>query len=269
MDDHAADLARCSLTTSLSRIRAAIDTMPDALSRIGKYVLDNPDKVLRSSLDEVAAYAQSGQASVIRFCRTLGYEGFADFKLNLAADLARDPDSDLNGGADANRTRLGRLAVRLSESVHGTARSLNQEGLYDLARHLKASRRIDVFGGGISGMVATMLAYRLSRVGLVARAYQDAILAHEVMVNLDNQCIAIGVSETGVTPPTLQFLQAAGAAGAVTVALTARATSPLARCADLVVLTVPMDPPPAAGEITAAVAKIFVVEALASILVKL
>lgn len=244
--------------TSLSRIRAAIDDMPEALSRIGKYVLDNPDKVVRLALDDVAAFAQSGQASVIRFCRLLGYDGFTDFKLSLAADLAGDL-----GRASAEGGDDGGLAGRVAASLDATCRGLDPARLAAVAARLRGCRRVDVFGGGISGIVASMLAYRLLRLGLAAQAYQDFLLAHEVMVGLDESCIAVAISETGVTPVTLQFQQAAKAAGAFTVALTSRAASPLARRADLVLPTVPVDPPPVNGELSAAFAKLFVVELLA------
>ncbi|WP_142850215.1 MurR/RpiR family transcriptional regulator [Telmatospirillum sp. J64-1] len=247
------------MTTALIRIRAAIEDMPEALSRIGKYVLDNPDKVLRSSLDEVAAFSQSGQASVIRFCRLLGYRGFADFKLNLAADLAHRQADAL-----APRQQGSALAAQLTASMTATAQGLDPATVEALAQRLKTSRRIDIFGGGISGMVASMLSYRLQRLGLVAQAYQDPLLAHEIMVGLDSGCTAIAVSETGVTPATLQFQQAAKSAGVYTAAVTSRAASPLARRCDLALITVPVDPPPVNGQLGAAFAKLLVVETLAS-----
>jgi DNA-binding MurR/RpiR family transcriptional regulator len=250
------------MAASLIRIRAAIDDMPEVLSRIGKYVLDNPDKVVRLSLDDVAAFAQSGQASVIRFCRTLGYDGFSDFKISLAADLA---ESQMTGGNGAD----GGLAARLAASLTGTARALETRKVEDLAARLRGCRRVDVFGGGISGMVASLLAYRLLRLGIAAQAYQDFLMAHEVMVGLDEHCVAIAISETGVTPVTLQFQHAAKAAGAYTVALSSRAASPLARKADLALLTVPVDPPPVNGDLSAALAKLLVVETLAGAIARL
>ena len=69
-------------------MRQAIDEMPEALSRIGKYILDNPERVVRSSLGELAVLAQSGEASVVRFCKHLGYAGYRDLKIALTAELA-------------------------------------------------------------------------------------------------------------------------------------------------------------------------------------
>lgn len=247
---------------SLPRVRQAIDDMPDALSRIGKYILDNPDRVVRSSLAELAVLAQSGEASVVRFCKHLGYEGFRDLKIALTAELAgqRTVRRDRVSTADG----LSSLAGRLGNAMNDTAQSIQADLLVDLAARLKQSRRIDVFGVGISGIVAEMAAYRLMRVGLVAQAFQDATLAHEVMAGFDASCVAIGISETGLTPDTIRFLSGARAAGAFTLAITGRQNSPLTQAADAVLLAVAVDPPPTGGEMTAAPAKILLVEALAA-----
>ncbi|PSJ58953.1 MurR/RpiR family transcriptional regulator [Pseudaminobacter soli (ex Li et al. 2025)] len=246
---------------SLPRMRKEIDGMPEALSRIGKYILDNPERVVRSSLAELAVLAQSGEASVVRFCKHLGYAGYRDLKIALTAELASQRTSRLK--RVSNVGGLTPLADRLGNAINGTAQNLDPELLLRLAIQLKNSRRIDIFGAGISGIVAEMVAYRLMRVGLIAQAFQDATLAHEVITRFDSSCVAIGISEMGLTPDTVRFLSGARAAGAFTLAITGRANSPLTQNADAVLLAVAVDPPPIAGEMTAVPAKILLVEALA------
>jgi DNA-binding MurR/RpiR family transcriptional regulator len=53
----------------------------------------------------------------------------------------------------------------------------------------------------------------------------------------DEHCVAIGYSHTGRTAETIQMLREAGAAGAVTVAITNDPTSLLADAAELVIQT--------------------------------
>lgn len=246
---------------SLPRMRQAIDGMPDAQSRIGKYILDNPEKVVRSSLAELAVLAQSGEASVVRFCKQIGYAGFRDLKIALTAELASQRSVRRQKGAAAGG--LMPLASRLSTAINSTAQDFDAELLARLAIQLKNSRRIDIFGVGVSGIVAEMVAYRLMRVGLVAQAFQDATLAHEVMTTFDGSCVAIGISELGLTPATVRFLGEARASGAFTLAITGRAKSPLTQNADATLLAAPVNPPPVGGEIVAVPAKILLAEALA------
>ncbi|MGX5734365.1 MurR/RpiR family transcriptional regulator [Bosea thiooxidans] len=247
---------------SLPRIRQAIDEMPEALSRIGKYILDNPERVVRSSLSELAVLAQSGEASVVRFCKHLGYSGYRDLKIAMTAELASRRSVRLKRASGTTGV-ASPLATRLSQAINSTAQKLDPDLLLRLATKLKASRRIDIFGAGISGIVAELAAYRLMRTGLIAQAFQDATLAHEVSTTFDASCVAIGISEMGLTPDTVRFLSEAKAAGAFTLAITARANSPMAQQADVVLVATAVDPPPFGGEMTAVPAKILVMEAIA------
>ena len=72
--------------------------LPSALARVAQYIVENPDMAVHLSLGELSARAQSGQASVVRLCRELGFSGFKAFKLALAADLALQQATRTNGG---------------------------------------------------------------------------------------------------------------------------------------------------------------------------
>ena len=72
----------------LSRLDRTIDRYPGALARAAQYIVENPEKVVYQSLAELSDYAKAGQASIVRLCRELGFEGFTEFKLALSADLA-------------------------------------------------------------------------------------------------------------------------------------------------------------------------------------
>lgn len=246
----------------LPSIRSSFESLSEAQSRIAKYVLDNPDKVVRGSLGELAAAIKTGEASLVRFCQQLGYKGVRDFKIALASEIAT-----LRRRSDGVGVQQGIAAGLADRMIHALDESVSSVVTADFeahARRLRASRRIDIFGAGVSGLVAQFAAYRLMRVGLIAQAFQDATLVHEVMGGLDPDCIAIGVSESGLTEDTIRFLQGAKAAGAFCMALTGRPTSPLARIADAVLFACPVDPRPVGGEIVAAPAKLLLVETLAA-----
>ena len=73
----------------LVRLQEDFDLLPNALARIAKYILENPEKVLHQSVAELGEFAGSGEASILRLCRQIGFSGFRDFKLALAAEIGR------------------------------------------------------------------------------------------------------------------------------------------------------------------------------------
>ena len=50
---------------------------------IAKAIMDNVDKIMMVSLEEIADQANISVASVSRFVKKMGFESFADFKLAL------------------------------------------------------------------------------------------------------------------------------------------------------------------------------------------
>ncbi|TIX65403.1 MAG: hypothetical protein E5V33_07845, partial [Mesorhizobium sp.] len=45
----------------LARLQDDIDRLPNALARIAKYILENPEKVLHQSVAELGEFAASGE----------------------------------------------------------------------------------------------------------------------------------------------------------------------------------------------------------------
>lgn len=85
------------MTTPTSPVKAGkiLDTlgaMQSSMTRVGKsiaqYVIASPHKVTQLSIADLSEEVNAGEASVIRFCRQLGYKGFQNFKMELAIELA-------------------------------------------------------------------------------------------------------------------------------------------------------------------------------------
>ena len=45
-------------------------------------------------LSEIAKHLEVGEATLVRFCRTIGFKGFSDFKLELSIELATKDNND-------------------------------------------------------------------------------------------------------------------------------------------------------------------------------
>src|SRR5262249_21388247 len=72
----------------LKFLMGARERLPAAERRVADLVLERPHELLQLSLAAVASQAQVSEPTVIRCCRSLGCQGFADFKLRLAQSLA-------------------------------------------------------------------------------------------------------------------------------------------------------------------------------------
>lgn len=256
----AVQIARDQDETVIDRLQREIEELPNALARIAKYILENPEKVLRQSVAELGEFSGSGEASIVRLCRQVGFTGFRDFKLALAADLGR-PAAPVSGDADADGG-LQALHTSMAQSLDKAYSRSDLKTLDAVAEKLSAARRIDLYGAGMSGLITEMLAYRLLRAGLTVQMFRDANMAHELANGLGPDCVAVAFSVSGLTLDTLQFVKAAALAGATTVAITNRARSPLGEAAQFTLQTARVHDGAIGGTLATVTGQIFVIEAL-------
>ena len=71
----------------LDRIRACLSALPPAEQRVAKLVLADARGFASLPVGELAARANVSKPTVVRFCRSVGYDGLADFKRKLAGSV--------------------------------------------------------------------------------------------------------------------------------------------------------------------------------------
>ncbi|MBL4916747.1 MurR/RpiR family transcriptional regulator [Szabonella alba] len=246
-------------THVLDLLQANMDVLPNALSRIAKYVLEHPEMVIHQSVTELGSFSGSGEASIVRLCRSLGFRGYRDFKMALAMELSRP--AGLHSAA-TEASPYAPVRQGFEQSLAEASGTLDAPGLAQAAAILLRSRRIDIYGAGLSSLSADMLTYRLLRLGLPAFSFRDAHIAHEVAHGLDADCAAVAFSLSGLTDDTVRFLRSARHARARAIAVTGRAASPVAEAADLVIRLAGLRSRNASGPLAPLTANIFLIECL-------
>src|SRR5213083_1761728 len=73
----------------LVRIRSRLTEFTGALQRVAETVLADPAAAARATIVELAERSGTSPATVTRFCRALGFEGYADLRLGIAAETGR------------------------------------------------------------------------------------------------------------------------------------------------------------------------------------
>ncbi|WP_154793358.1 MurR/RpiR family transcriptional regulator [Occultella kanbiaonis] len=226
------------------RLRGGLDQLQPSMRRVAEYVLEDPRRAARTTITDLSAASGVSQTTVMRLCHELGLAGYREFRLALAAETGRSDaaaERELRTGdiaeGDDLASVIAKIAYADARAVEDTARSLSVPELEAVVEAIVTAGRVDIYGVGASGTVATDLQQKLHRIGRVAFAHADAHLALTSAALLGERDVAIGISHTGTTIDTVEALRLAGARGATTVALTNAPGSPIARLADRVLLT--------------------------------
>ena len=156
-------------------MRSRLETLSRAEQRVARCILDEPSEAIRFSITELAERATVGEATVSRFCRRLGLNGFLDLKISIASELASTASAqETTAGEDKGPLDWIRASSKRSaEMIDRTARLLDPESLERAIRALANARRIDVYGQGASAVTALDAQHGFLRLGMVAQAPLD------------------------------------------------------------------------------------------------
>src|SRR5471030_1221484 len=83
----------------LDSIRTQLDSLSKSEKKVALAVLEQPTQTVSQNITALAKNAQVSEPTVVRFCRTLGYDGWHEFKLKLAQGLALPPAGGCRGVA--------------------------------------------------------------------------------------------------------------------------------------------------------------------------
>lgn len=256
-------------TGALAKLHAEAEHLTPALRRLAAAVLARPREVIYQSITELAEEAKVGEASVIRLCRDLGFKGFQDFKLALAADLAVRPAGGETHAENSLPELLERATREACLALRETRASLDPVALEAAVAGLLKAERVLVYGAGASGVTAGDFAYKLLRLGLHVLAPADAHLAAMTAATLPGGAVAVGLTRSGSTLDTLKVLELARARGATTVAVSQRLKSPAAALADITLHTASSESPLAGGSVASKMGQLLLLDVLyASLLLR-
>ncbi|MGB3732036.1 MurR/RpiR family transcriptional regulator [Microbacterium sp.] len=255
-----------------SVLQARLSTYPPTMKRVGELFLERPEMVVNSTTSELARICQTSGATIVRFCRALGFAGFPALKLQLAAELAKESaelagTSIMRHGADISQSdSLDDMVSKISGSeilgIRETADSLDTRALGRAIQKILRSRRVLTFGVSASNVGAHDLATKLLRIGFTALNFQDS---HEALASAtlgEPKDVAIGFSHSGETRETVAFLAAARAAGAFTIAIVNLPESTLGTSADVTLRTAVRETTFRSGAMASRIAQLTLVDYL-------
>lgn len=217
----------------LDRIKASLPSLAPAEQRVGKLVLADPRNFASLPVSELAERAHVSKPTVVRFCRSMGYDGLSDFKLKLVGTVSegvpfihRSVDVDDKVGdvlvKVIDNTVAAFLKYRNDASTHAIEKAV--DALMETYRH---RGRIEFFGAGNSGIVAQDAQHKFFRLGINAIAYSDGHMqVMSASLLRPGDCVVI-ISNSGRTRDLMDAADIARKHGATVITITASG-SPLA-----------------------------------------
>ena len=217
----------------LDRIKASLPSLAPAEQRVGKLVLQDPRAFANLPVTELADRAHVSKPTVVRFCRSVGYDGLSDFKLKLAGSVSegvpfihRSVDADDKTNDVAVKVIDNTVAAFLKYRNDASSFALDQ-AVQVLAETHSTGKRIEFYGVGNSGIVAQDAQHKFFRLGMNTIAYSDGHMQVMSASMLGKGDCVVVISNSGRTRDLMDACDIARKRGATTIVITSSG-SPLA-----------------------------------------
>ncbi len=219
----------------ISQIRKLEGEFPVREQRVADFVLSNLECATRFTQNEIAEAAGVSVATVNRFCKTTGCEGFRDFNIRLAQGVAIS--QQYLGGPGRIDSESAQLVAQvfgaIVDSLNLSRSQLNNDALRRAVSILAEARRISFIGvGGNSANVAREGANRFFRLGIPTEAHADGYFQRMLASTLSDGDVVFAISASGRPTELLDSVAIARQYGAKSISLTKSGT-PLTQAADV------------------------------------
>ncbi|WP_284213022.1 MurR/RpiR family transcriptional regulator [Comamonas jiangduensis] len=214
----------------LDRISASLPSLAPAEQRVGQLVLADPHSFARLPVRELAAKANVSKPTVVRFCRSMGYDGLADFKLKLAGNVAEGVPF-VHRSVDVDDKTADVMVKVIDNSVAAFLQYRNdanpaaiEQAANAIVNAWQQKKRLEIYGVGNSGVVAQDAQHKFFRLGISSQATSDTHIQTMGATMLRSGDCLIVISNSGRTTDLVDAARIARENGATVIAITSSHT---------------------------------------------
>lgn len=167
----------------LINMRNSMSELSPILEKVGRFIVENPDYVMRHTISELADSIETSEGSITRFCRAYGFKGFSDFRTALALEQGAATSTDTAGHAEI---------ADVMASIRDSNAIIDHQMLHAAATFLNRAGVVSLYAVGSAVPVALFLQMNLSRMGKSATFIDHYNLAvPPILTEPQSQCIIV------------------------------------------------------------------------------
>ncbi len=168
--------------TALDRLTEALDDLSPQVRVAARYAIDNPAEIAVTSMRQLAEAAGVQPNTMVRMARSVGFDGYDDFREPFRAAASRAAPSfpdrarwlqSLNAGGRHGEL-LAHMAAAALRNVEELYEGLDSARLKEAADLILAAGRVNVLGMGTAQFLAENFCYVAAMIGADAHAIPGA-----------------------------------------------------------------------------------------------
>ena len=225
------------MNRTLLKAQLLYNDMGKSEKKVADWLFSHSGEILPYSISDLASKCDSSEATIVRFSKRLGCNGYQELKIVLAQETDKKVISPRITENDDCYEIFEKVCNDAYMSLERTKKTLSADAMTKAAKAISASRRVVLIGLGSSAAVASDASNKFLRAGCDASSYTDTHMQAIAIAQLKAGDTVIGISQSGASKDIVDGLRAARLHGATTISITSRERSPLTRQSDIVLLT--------------------------------
>ena len=250
----------------LSKIKNDYDRFTGVEQKVASYILDHPDFIPTMTTKELAKQAGASEASIVRFCKTIGVGSFKMLKVVLAKENSESEhtinDFSLLQSKDTPHSLFQKVTYLNKSALELSVNTLDKK---DFERSIEAflhAEKYALYGVGGSYPPVMDAQYKLIKLGYHAIASADFHYMVSVLSMMKPGDVFLVISTSGKTMEAIELAKFAKERGITVIALTVLAKSTLYKLADIRLCIPNVEEENRVGSIASRIAQLNIIDAL-------
>lgn len=172
--------------------------LSNAEMKVCDYILEHPEQVEYYTITKLATQAETSTSAVLRFCQSLGFKGYKDFRFELMNDLK-------NTHHEEDGSKFESLVNNYINTMN-RFKMMDQTVIENLIEDIKKSKSISICGVHYSSLPAKQLSYGLTDLGYMNHLAQDYLELTHLLNAISNESLFIYFSINGNKNGVLHYL---------------------------------------------------------------
>jgi DNA-binding MurR/RpiR family transcriptional regulator len=213
-------------------IKSNYASLPRNHKKVADYFIDNFDRIPFLNVQDISTSTGTSVASVVRFAQRIGYEGFSELREAVAVSFQRQINRKdlypLFEKRKAEADLLTEVANVDIKNINDTLNLIERKSFNDVITQILKAERVFTAGLGISYLLAEILAYQLTQVGVDSSVFKHThTLFHEQILFMNKKDLLIVFSFPPYSKETVDAAQFANERKIDVISITNKNASPV------------------------------------------
>lgn len=199
----------------ISQLETIANTEETNQASLARYILAYEGDLNKVKVSTVCEEIFVSPATASRLAKRLNMSSFNELRFYVLEEKQRQ--------AKVNKhytdITMQKYYADIKYSLANTFNELDEDLIKEVAKVIHGARKIDFYGVGGSNVVLQDFAYKIARLKKSVTVHADTHLQYVEAMNSDEECVAIGLSYSGVTREVINALDISKVNGSKTVLL--------------------------------------------------